>query len=101
MNTEISGDIAGGFTVKNTHTPETIDISGSKTWVEYAYGDDLRPEKIVIRLYADGTELTDKTETVKPDQFGNWTWKFSGLPNTRRARDRIHHYRGSSGSLHY
>ena len=31
-NTQITGSIESGFTIKNTHTPETIDIEGTKTW---------------------------------------------------------------------
>ena len=28
----ITDSDSGGFTITNTHTPETVDISGSKTW---------------------------------------------------------------------
>ena len=42
------------------HIPATIDISGSKTWNDNNNQDGKRPGSITIRLYADGTELTDK-----------------------------------------
>ena len=30
--TTITGDATGGYVVENQHTPETVDVSGSKTW---------------------------------------------------------------------
>ena len=53
-----------GHNVTNTHTPETIDIEGSKTWNDNNNQDGKRPGSITIRLYADGRELTDKVQTV-------------------------------------
>ena len=76
----ITGSPSGGFTITNTPTPETIDISGSKTWEDNNNQDGKRPDSITIRLYADGKELTDKALKVEPDSEGNWKWSFTGLP---------------------
>lgn len=76
--TEISGSSSTGFTITNTHTPETITISGSKTWNDANDQDGKRPSSITIRLYANGTELTDKVQTVTADN--NWKWDFTDLP---------------------
>ena len=57
--TEITGDASEGFTVTNRHEPETVDISGSKTWDDGNDQDGKRPGSITIRLYADGTELEE------------------------------------------
>ena len=73
---EISGSSSTGFTITNTHTPETITISGSKTWNDANDQDGKRPSSITIRLYANGVEQKDKEVTADDD----WKWSFAGLP---------------------
>lgn len=73
---EISGSSSTGFTITNTHTPETITISGSKTWNDNNNQDGKRPSSITIRLYANGVEQKDKEVTADDD----WKWSFAGLP---------------------
>ncbi|NMA18345.1 MAG: Cna B-type domain-containing protein, partial [Clostridiaceae bacterium] len=46
-----------GYNVTNSYTPETVDISGSKTWSDSNDQDGVRPDSITIRLLADGTEV--------------------------------------------
>ena len=75
---EITGDPSEGFTITNTHIPETITLSGAKTWNDANDQDGKRPDSITIRIYADGTELTDKALTVTADN--NWQWSFTDLP---------------------
>ena len=74
----ITDSDSGGFTITNSYTPETVDISGSKTWNDNNNQDGKRPDSITIRLYANGTELTDKVQTVTADN--NWKWDFTDLP---------------------
>lgn len=74
----ITDSASGGFTITNSYTPETVDISGSKTWNDNNNQDGKRPASITIRLYANGTELTDKVQTVTADN--NWKWSFADLP---------------------
>lgn len=74
----ITDSASGGFTITNSYTPETVDISGSKTWNDNNNQDGKRPASITIRLYANGTELTDKVQTVTADN--NWKWSFTDLP---------------------
>ena len=76
--TEISGSSSTGFTVTNTHTPETVTLSGAKTWNDANNQDGKRPSSITIRLYANGAELKDKALTVTADN--GWKWSFTGLP---------------------
>ena len=76
--TEISGSSSTGFTITNTHTPETITLSGAKTWNDANNQDGKRPSSITIRLYANGAELKDKALTVTADN--GWKWSFTGLP---------------------
>ena len=72
----ITGDAQTGYTVTNTHTPETVAVSGSKTWDDNNDQDGARPESITIRLLANGEEVQSKEVTVSD----NWSWTFSELP---------------------
>ena len=60
-----------GYNVTNMHIPATIDISGGKTWDDNNNQDGKRPSSITIRLYADGTALTDKVQTVTQQITGS------------------------------
>jgi hypothetical protein len=74
--TEISGDAEAGFTITNTHVPETITVSGSKIWDDEDDQDGKRPDAITIRLYANGVEVSSQTVTEED----LWTWNFYDLP---------------------
>ncbi|MCD8208052.1 MAG: Cna B-type domain-containing protein, partial [Bacteroidales bacterium] len=101
---EITGSAEDGFTVTNTHTPETIDISGIKVWDDDDDRDGLRPGSITVTLLADGNEFETTSlrvvegfwgwfnsiiaffsgqETVTPDDNGNWSFSFTDLPKYR------------------
>ena len=67
-----------GYNVTNTHIPDTVEISGSKTWDDNDNQDGIRPDKIVINLLANGTGIQSKE--VKPDTDGNWSYSFTNLP---------------------
>jgi pilin isopeptide linkage protein/uncharacterized repeat protein (TIGR02543 family) len=66
----------GSRTLVNTHTPETVSVSGKKKWV----GDtsDVRPGSITVTLYRDGESY--QTKTVTADEQGNWSYGFDDLP---------------------
>ena len=68
--------VVDGYNITNTHTPEKISISGSKTWDDADNQDGKRPESITVRLFADGTEVTSKIVTAND----NWSWNFEDLP---------------------
>ena len=67
--------VVDGYNIANTHTPEKISISGSKTWDDADNQDGKRPESITVRLFADGTEVISKTVTAND----NWSWSFTDL----------------------
>jgi len=77
----ITGDMNVGYTVTNTHTPETITLTGSKTWVDNNDQDGIRPESITIRLLADGNEVRNQEVAIAED--GSAAWKFEDLPKYR------------------
>ncbi len=65
-----------GYDVKNTHIPETIDVSGSKTWDDANNQDGKRPTSITINLLANGRKVDSKQVTAVDD----WKWTFAGVP---------------------
>ena len=71
----ITGSAAAGFTVTNSRTPETITISGEKTWVDNDNAYNTRPDSITIRVWNGATEVANKTITAAND----WAWEFTGL----------------------
>ena len=75
-STEITGDQTTGFTVTNSHTTETVEVSGKKTWNDNNDQDGFRPESITIKLLADGVAI----ETVTVTEENNWSWSFKDLP---------------------
>ena len=78
MGTEKKGE---NVTLTNTYTPEKTQVKFKKEWT----GDDTaetsgyRPEKINVRLMADGV-FTGKVLEVKPDRNGVWSGTFTNLP---------------------
>ncbi len=96
----VEGDADGGFTITNTHEPETIDVFGSKAWDDDDDRDGIRPGSITVHLLADGEEVDDISltaggwwrsfvalfggdQTVTPDADGNWNFSFTDLPKYR------------------
>lgn len=66
----------GVFTITNTHEPETVEVSGEKTWVDNNDQDGKRPESITINLLADGEKIDSVTVTAED----GWKWSFTDLP---------------------
>lgn len=58
-----------------TNTLKTVHIAGEKTWDDVLY-TGLRPDKITIRLKANGTEIAHKDDVKAP----HWDWDFGNLP---------------------
>ena len=72
----VTGNAETGFIVTNSRTPETITVSGSKTWEDNDNQDGKRPESITIRLLQNGTEIATKAVT----EADGWSWSFENLP---------------------
>ena len=67
-----------GRDVTNTHRPEKTSVSGTKTWDDNRNQDGKRPDHIILHLFANGTELTDKVKVVTAEN--DWEWSFTDLP---------------------
>ncbi len=57
----ISGSVADGFIIKNTHDPYCVDLPISKIWDDDNDRDGIRPDGITINLFADGQKIDSIT----------------------------------------
>ena len=67
-----------GYDITNTYTPETTEVSGTKTWDDNDNQDGKRPTSITVNLYANG--VYNQSKEVSADASGNWTYSFTDLP---------------------
>ena len=75
-----------GYDIVNTYnpetpptpTPETVDISGTKTWDDENNKNNKRPKTIIINLLANGEKIS--STVVVADENGNWNYEFTSLP---------------------
>ncbi len=74
-HTAISGSEDAGYTITNTHEPETVEVNGRKTWDDENNQDSKRPTSITIHLLADGT-IKDSVIVTEAD---GWAWSFTEL----------------------
>ena len=72
-----------GYDITNSHTPETVDVRGTKTWEDGDNQDGLRPEQITLKLLADGVETGQTTTATAAN---NWTYEFSNLPKNKAGQ---------------
>lgn len=64
------------LSITNTHTPETISKTITKTWDDNDNQDGIRPTNIKVELY--GTDGTLRTQYLTKDN--NWSYSFENLP---------------------
>ena len=65
-----------GTNITNTRTPEVTEVAVKKIWDDADNKEGLRPEKITVRLLADGQEVAVKEITATD----NWQVSFTDLP---------------------
>lgn len=73
------------FALTNRHTPEKVSIPVSKTWDDDGNAANARPDSITLKLYRDGDLL--RTQQVKPDSSGNWSYSFDGLDKYKNGAE--------------
>ena len=72
-----------GVEIYNHHTPETTEISGSKTWDDADNQDGKRPSSIIVNLLADGEKVDSKTVT----ESDKWAWSFTNLDKYKAGKE--------------
>lgn len=82
----ITGDAKAGFIVTNSHTPDTTEVSGSKTWNDANNQDGKRPSSITINLLANGVWVDSKEVKVAD----NWSWKFTNLSKNAEGKPLVY-----------
>ena len=65
-----------GTNITNSRTPEVTEVAVKKIWDDKENKDGLRPDKVTVRLLADGQEVAVK-EIIATD---NWQASFTDLP---------------------
>ena len=83
---EVEGNVNDGFTITNTHTPETLNLTGRKTWNDDDNRDGSRPDEIKVRLMANGTERASKTVSAA----NGWKWTFSNMPKYENGQELVY-----------
>ena len=86
-NVTISGDKTSGFTIKNSYTPEKIDIPVEKLWDDFDNRDGIRPDKVTIKLLADGE---DTGKTVELSDENNWKAEFIDLDKNNNGKEIVY-----------
>ena len=72
-----------GYNLKNSHTPEKVNVQGTKTWNDADNQDGKRPKEIKIKLFKNGTEIETKTVT----EADGWKWKFENLDKYEKGQE--------------
>lgn len=78
------------YTVTNTHEAKTVNLSGTKTWVDNNNAHGLRPQSITIWLTANGIEVENSRKTITPTTVGEeqvWSWTYENLPKYKNGRE--------------
>lgn len=79
--------VKNGETLVNTHTPETVDISITKNWVDVNNQDGIRPDadafKSKLHLLGDGSEVNGATAEVIDNNDGTYTVKYANLQKNK------------------
>ena len=84
---EVAGytGVVSSYNITNTHNPIKTSLPVAKKWVDSNNQDGIRPDSIIIDLYADGILLSDKTVTIK--NTDNWTYTYTDLDKYSDGRE--------------
>lgn len=67
-----------GYDVKNSYVPGKTSVQVTKVWKDANNKDGKRPEKVRIRLFANGKEVPGKILVLS--KLNGWTGTFKNLP---------------------
>ena len=79
-----------GYNLTNTHTPETIDVKGEKTWDDANNQDGKRPTSITVKLIKqveNGQPVEVQRKEVKEGPDKKWTYEFKNLPKYENGKE--------------
>ncbi|MBR2668932.1 MAG: Cna B-type domain-containing protein [Solobacterium sp.] len=82
---EVEGSPAeDGGEITNKYTPETIEITVEKKWVDDENSDGLRPDSVEVTLYA-GSSVAPNTEPLTLDESNSWKGTWTDLPKNKNG----------------
>uniref|UniRef100_UPI0012DF08DD Cna B-type domain-containing protein n=3 Tax=Streptococcus ruminantium TaxID=1917441 RepID=UPI0012DF08DD len=82
---EVTGDMASGFTVTNTNI-EKVSVPVTKTWNDNNDQDGKRPQSITVNLLADGKVVQSQEVTAA----NNWEYTFTDLPKYANGKEIVY-----------
>ena len=80
----ITGSAAEGYVITNTHAPEKTSVAVSKVWEDAQNQDNIRPDSVTVKLYADDEPVEGQELTLS--EGNNWTATFSNLPVNKAGK---------------
>ncbi|MEG0726183.1 MAG: Cna B-type domain-containing protein [Erysipelothrix sp.] len=80
--------VIDNFNITNTHKVSTIDLTGQKVWIDNSNKENVRPNEIVVNLYANGEKLTVTPEWTKDNDV--WTYVFKTLPEYQNGKKIVY-----------
>ena len=75
-----------GTNITNNRTPEVTEVAVKKVWDDKENKDGLRPNKVTVRLLADGQEVAVKEITATD----NWQVSFTDLPVYKEGKKIVY-----------
>lgn len=70
-----------GLNVENKYkNEEKTKVTGQKHWDDKDDKLNVRPQSIKVNLYRNNRLMIGKTQTVTPDEKGDWKYEFTDLP---------------------
>ena len=81
--TDIDNSDIGNIRILNSHTPETTEIKGKKTWNDGDDQDGNRPKEITVNLLANGKKIKEAKATADT----NWEYSFTDLPKYEGGKE--------------
>ena len=85
----VTGSMAAGFKITNSYTPETVNISGEKTWKDNNDQDGKRPQSITVKLMKKvegGQPEVKETKVVREGTDKKWKYEFNNLPRYENGK---------------
>ena len=77
------------YNLTNKHEPETVNISGEKTWDDNNNQDGKRPESITVKLVKQvegGQPEVKETKVVREGTDKKWKYEFNNLPRYENGK---------------
>ena len=82
-----SSNTVGNETIfTNRHVPETISVTGEKTWENETDGST-RPSKIQVDLYANGEKVATQVVDASEEAGNTWSYAFDDLYKNENGKE--------------